>query len=181
MERERAPTSTSCSTQTLITNPRKMTGPRGNIVGVHVQCTVHTRQRLQTEVADRAGFRITTGALLGGGSNDLRQNRLSCGADEHYIRPRGKHGCAVKFHFSEKRQNAGGSASKHSHPHNNTVRGNTNFSVDQVTPPPLGKDKGWGRTRGGGVQHGLFHLKSTGRLNGHNQKWLSRPCHLGVP
>ena len=29
-------------------------------------------------------------------SNDLRQNSFPCGVDEHYIRPRGKHGCAVK-------------------------------------------------------------------------------------
>ena len=32
-------------------------------------------------------------------SNDLRR------ADEYYICPRGKHGCAVKFHFSESEQN----------------------------------------------------------------------------
>jgi hypothetical protein len=38
-------------------------------------------------------------------SDDLRQNRLPCGADEHYVHPRGKHGCAVKFHFSESEQN----------------------------------------------------------------------------
>ena len=29
--------------------------------------------------------------------NDLRQNRFPCGVDEHYIHPRGKPGCAVKF------------------------------------------------------------------------------------
>ena len=36
--------------------------------------------------------------------------------------------------------------------HNNTVSGNEKFWVEQVTVPhpPLGKDKGWGRTRGGG-------------------------------
>ena len=34
-------------------------------------------------------------------SNDLRQNWFPRGADEHYICPRGKHGCAVKFQFSE--------------------------------------------------------------------------------
>ena len=28
-----------------------------------------------------------------------------CGADEHYVHPRGKHGCAVKFHFSGSEQN----------------------------------------------------------------------------
>ena len=35
--------------------------------------------------------------------------------------------------------------------HNNTVRCNEKFWVEQVTvpQPPLGKDKGWGRTRGG--------------------------------
>ena len=38
-------------------------------------------------------------------SNDLRQNRFLHGADEYYICPRGKHGCAVKFHFSESEQN----------------------------------------------------------------------------
>ena len=42
-----------------------------------------------------------------------------------------------------------GSASQHSHPHNNTVSRNKKFCVDQVTapPPPPGKDKGWRRTR----------------------------------
>ena len=36
--------------------------------------------------------------------------------------------------------------------HNNTVSCNEKFWVEQVTVPhpPLGKDKGWGRTRGGG-------------------------------
>ena len=36
--------------------------------------------------------------------------------------------------------------------HNNTVSCNEKFWVEQVTvpQPPLGKDKGWGRTRGGG-------------------------------
>ena len=38
-------------------------------------------------------------------SNDLRQNRFLLGADEHHICPRGKHGCVVKFHFSESEQN----------------------------------------------------------------------------
>ena len=35
--------------------------------------------------------------------------------------------------------------------HNNTVSHNGKFWVEQVTVPhpPLGKDKGWGRTRGG--------------------------------
>ena len=37
--------------------------------------------------------------------------------------------------------------------HNNTVSCNEKFWVEQVMVPhpPLGKDKGWGRTRGGGV------------------------------
>ena len=35
--------------------------------------------------------------------------------------------------------------------HTNTVGRSKNFCVDQVTPPPpRGKDKGWGRTGGGG-------------------------------
>ena len=36
--------------------------------------------------------------------------------------------------------------------HNNTVSCNKKFWVEQVTVPhpPLGKDKGWGRTGGGG-------------------------------
>ena len=36
--------------------------------------------------------------------------------------------------------------------HNNTVSCNEKVWVEQVTVPhpPLGKDKGWGRTRGGG-------------------------------
>ena len=36
--------------------------------------------------------------------------------------------------------------------HNNTVSCNEKFWVEQVMVPhpPLGKDKGWGRTRGGG-------------------------------
>ena len=36
--------------------------------------------------------------------------------------------------------------------HNNTVSCNGKFWVEQVTVPhpPLGKDKGWGRTKGGG-------------------------------
>ena len=38
-------------------------------------------------------------------SNDLRQKRCPRGADEHHICPKGKHGCAVKFHFSESEQN----------------------------------------------------------------------------
>ena len=38
-------------------------------------------------------------------SNDLRQNRFHRGADEHHTCPRGKHGCAIKFHFSESEQN----------------------------------------------------------------------------
>ena len=38
-------------------------------------------------------------------SNDLRQNRFPRGADEHHTCPRGKHGCAIKFHFSESEQN----------------------------------------------------------------------------
>ena len=45
-----------------------------------------------------------------------------------------------------------GSAPQHSHPHNNTMSRNEKFWVDQVTVPhpPLGNDKGWGTTRGGG-------------------------------
>ena len=45
-----------------------------------------------------------------------------------------------------------GSAPQHSHPHNNTMSYIENFWVDQVTVPhpPLGNDKGWGTTRGGG-------------------------------
>ena len=37
--------------------------------------------------------------------------------------------------------------------HSNTVSCNEKFWVEEVTVPhpPLGKDKGWGRTRGGGV------------------------------
>ena len=37
--------------------------------------------------------------------------------------------------------------------HNNTVSHNGKFWVEQVTVPhpPMGKDKGWGRTGGGGV------------------------------
>ena len=37
--------------------------------------------------------------------------------------------------------------------HNNTVSCNEKFWVEQVTVPhpPLGKDKGWGRTGGGGT------------------------------
>ena len=38
-------------------------------------------------------------------SNDLHQNRFLRGADEHHICPRGKHGRAVKFHFSQSEQN----------------------------------------------------------------------------
>ena len=38
-------------------------------------------------------------------SNDLRQNRFPRGADEHHTCPRGKNGCAIKFHFSESEQN----------------------------------------------------------------------------
>ena len=38
-------------------------------------------------------------------SNDLRQNRFPRGADEHHTCPRGKHGCAIKFHFNESEQN----------------------------------------------------------------------------
>ena len=38
-------------------------------------------------------------------SNDLQQNRFLRGADKHHICPRGKHGCVVKFHFSESEQN----------------------------------------------------------------------------
>ena len=46
--------------------------------------------------------------------------------------------------------------------HNNTMSCNENFWVEQVTvphpPPPLGKDKGWGRTRrGGGGGTTIFH------------------------
>ena len=45
-----------------------------------------------------------------------------------------------------------GSTPQHSHPHNNTMSRNEKFWVDQVTvpPPPLGNDKGWATTRGGG-------------------------------
>jgi hypothetical protein len=38
-------------------------------------------------------------------SNDLRQKRFPRRADEHHTCPRGKHGCAIKFHFSESEQN----------------------------------------------------------------------------
>ena len=38
-------------------------------------------------------------------SNDLCQNKFPCRVDEHYIRPKGKHGCAVNFHFSKSEQN----------------------------------------------------------------------------
>ena len=46
---------------------------------------------------------------------------------------------------------------QHSHPHNNTVTCNKIVCADQVTVPhpPLGKDKGWGRTRGGGYLESL--------------------------
>ena len=53
-------------------------------------------------------------------------------------------------------RDASGSAPQHSHPHNNTVSRNKKIWVDQVTPPPSpGKDKGWGRTGGGGTFVGL--------------------------
>ena len=47
-----------------------------------------------------------------------------------------------------------GSAPQHSHPHNNTMSRNEKFWVGQVTVPhpPLGNDKGWGTTRGGGTR-----------------------------
>ena len=77
------------------------------------------------------------------------------GVDEHYICPRGKCGCAVKFHFRKvskmschEYKGYSGSAPQHSHPHNNTVSRNEKIWVDQVPPPPV-KDKGWGRTGGG--------------------------------
>ena len=38
-------------------------------------------------------------------SNDLRRNRFPWGADECHTCPRGKNGCAIKFHFSENEQN----------------------------------------------------------------------------
>ena len=46
-----------------------------------------------------------------------------------------------------------GSAPQHSHTHKTTMSRNEKFWFDQVTvphPPPLGNDKGWGTTRGGG-------------------------------
>ena len=45
-----------------------------------------------------------------------------------------------------------GGAPQHSHSHNNTLSHNEKFWVDQVTvpQPPLGNDKGWGTTKGGG-------------------------------
>ena len=49
--------------------------------------------------------------------------------------------------------------------HNNTMSCNEKFWVEQVTVPhpPLGKDKGWGRTRGGGTFGGpAWVLQSPG-------------------
>ena len=53
-----------------------------------------------------------------------------------------------------------GSAPQHSHPHNNTMSRNEKFWVDQVTVPhpPLGNDKGWGTTRGGGYHVCIHYL-----------------------
>ena len=61
--------------------------------------------------------------------------------------------------------------------HNNTVSCNEKFWVEQVTVPhpPLGKDKGWGRTGGGGggtppapnqtkVRIGTYDFGEPGRL-----------------
>ena len=49
-----------------------------------------------------------------------------------------------------------GSAPQHSHPHNNTMRRNEKFWVDQVTvphPPPPGERQGVGNDKGGGGYH----------------------------
>ena len=89
-------------------------------------------------------------------SNDLRQNRFPCGADEYYICPGGKHGCAVKFHFSESEQNilprvqgykwqcptTQSPTQQHSEPQHK-------FGVHKVDPPP-GEGQGVGQDKGGG-------------------------------
>ena len=59
-----------------------------------------------------------------------------------------------------------GSASQHSHPHNNTVNHNKNFCVDQ--PPPWGKDRGG---RGTSIERtgGVLSRKASGSCGG--QGW----------
>ena len=55
------------------------------------------------QLLDRLGVKFLV--LLHFTSKDLRHNRFPCGADERHICPRGKQGCAVKFHFSKSEQN----------------------------------------------------------------------------
>ena len=83
-----------------------------------------------------------------------------CGADEHHIHPGGKHGCAVKSISAkvskvscQEYKGYKWQCLKTTVTH--TVSRNKQFCVDQVTVPQplLGKDKGWGRTRGRGLKY----------------------------
>ena len=75
------------------TAPHHPLGDRTDTVHAHLQA-----QKLQHKTKE---FSIGMHHM----SNDLRQNRFPRGADEHHTCPRGKHGCAIKFHFSESEQN----------------------------------------------------------------------------
>ena len=74
-------------------------------------------------------------------------------------------------------RDASGSAPQHSHPHNNTMSRNEKFWVDQVTvpDPPLGNDKGWGTTRGGGGY--LINMVRTEVFGGHGGGGVNCESH----
>ena len=85
-----------------------------------------------------------------------------------------------------------GSAPQHSQPHHNTMSRNEKFWVDQVTVPhpPLGNDKGWGTTRGGGGTSSKFtpntcpqHAQHTGynACYCHTSLWLCHSPPLATP
>ena len=86
-------------------------------------------------------------------------------------------GRAVKFHFSKSEQNVlprvQGIQVAVPHPHNNTVKRNGKFWVDQVMvpQPPLGNDKGWGTTRGGGGVSLMVKIQNSGW-----HKCITRPA-----
>ena len=93
-------------------------------------------------------------------SDDLRWSRCPCRADDNHIRPRGKHGCAIRFHFRESDSKcpakvqgipvASGSASQHTDPRDNTVTRNKILVLTKGRPAPT--PRGW--TRGGNKANG---------------------------
>ena len=105
-------------------------------------------------------------------SNNVRQSECSCGAEEYRTCPRGRHGCAIRFHFRggdskcpAKEQGIQVAVPQHTDPQDNTVARNKTFVLTKSRcPPPPHPPTPGGGTKGEGGDKGV-HRGGEGPLD----------------